>query len=174
MKRFRFSLEALATLRRAAFERALEQYGRSLLEQREAIARWEASRLELAGLMESRRALQSTVAGDWEQQHRWQEVLELRMESRRRDLVRVEEALRKDQSAVFAARRDVDALERIRVRRLSAHQQDSLKAEQKELDEIASRLSMACGLLMEKGHGKSLHRDSVNSAPGHAEGAPSE
>lgn len=168
MKRFRFSLEALATLRRAALERAMERYASAMTEQRRTLGRLDASRQELAQMMQGRRDLVSSAAGDWEQQHRWQQVLELKMEACRRDLVRAEDALNKEQAILFAARRDAEALDRIRQRRLSVHRQEDIRAEQKELDEMASRTSMACGLLIEEGHGKSLHHESINNSPSRA------
>ncbi|MBM3846906.1 MAG: hypothetical protein FJ405_11565 [Verrucomicrobia bacterium] len=147
MNRFHFALESVAALRRheekQAFDRLVVAQGKAAEEQgrlNELIREWE--RLSLAEV-----SMKSLVAGDLELRRSWLKITETRVQEQGRRVRTAEAAVAKHRATWLLARRNLEALERLRELRYSAHCEAQARIEQKELDEIAQQTHLARTLL---------------------------
>lgn len=147
MKRFRFSLEAVMTLRRGQHEQALEALGRASRRHQEAIGAWRDALAEFEKHLELRRSRSDASGPDRLRDHEWQTLLEGRLEARRQDVEKEQRALMQQHEALALARQALEIIEKVRDRRRTHHQEEALKEEQKLLDEMGLRSVMAQGLL---------------------------
>ena len=156
MKRFRFSLEAVMTLRRGQHEQALEAVGRASRRHQEALNEWRAGLAELEKHLDLRRSQSDASGPDRLRYHEWQTLLEGRLEARRQDVDKAQRDLRQEYQALAAARQALEIIEKVRNRRRTHHQEEALKEEQKLLDEMGRRPVMAQDLLRGQ-DGAALH-----------------
>ncbi len=147
MKRFRFSLEALLTLRRGQHERAMEAVGLAAQRHLVAQAQWQADHDTLLRHVEYRRSLSHGTGAEQLRLHEWQAILTGRVEARAQEVQVAERILHEEELKLIAARQQLEIIEKVRHRRLAQHRDAGLKEEQKLLDEMGRRLPMARGLL---------------------------
>lgn len=147
MKRFRFSLEALLTLRRGQHERAMEAVGLASQRHHASVARWQAQHDALQQHLEFRRSLSQSTGSEQLRLLEWQSVLKGRVEARAQEVQVAERILHEEELKLIAARQQLEIIEKVRHRRLAQHRDAGLKEEQKLLDEMGRRLPMARGLL---------------------------
>jgi flagellar export protein FliJ len=149
MKRFKFPLESLRVLRQQKEHAAQLRYARALnvcshAEQQvknaaaELDKNWNFLRGELA----------SAIGADKLAQLRtWCTVLEIRWHERKAALLEARRVAEIAFREVLAATRDREGLDRFHDRARLAHDQESLRAEQKNFDEMAVQSSSARVLL---------------------------
>lgn len=149
MKRFRFSLEAVATIRHHQEDQARQKFAEATRIHREAMARLEKTQSELAATMDERRAPTPRSATEHCQLQEWQHVLQQRVETQTKEIKQLAFAVHQTNQELMLARQRHEAVEKIRNQRLARHEQEGLKAEQKILDDLANRETLAQGLLRE-------------------------
>ncbi|MBL9167223.1 MAG: flagellar export protein FliJ [Verrucomicrobiales bacterium] len=149
MKRFRFSLEAVATIRHHEEDQARQRFAEATRAHRAGVDRLEKTQQELAATMEERRASTARSATDHRQLQEWQNTLQQRVERQTEELKPLAKAVQQANQDLMLARQRHEAVEKIRSQRMSRHEQEGLKAEQKILDDLANRETLAQGLLKE-------------------------
>ena len=139
MKRFRFSLEAVQTVRARAAREALEKYARSLRARITAEANVVKAELALANhLAEWRLAMsQSFSPSDMLQHEHARVMLEARRNERAQELRDTAAAAAHAYAAFQFSRQKSDVVERFHDRQRSAFNLGILKEEQHALDELA-------------------------------------
>lgn len=140
MKRFKFSLEAVQTVRERSARNALEGYARALRRRLECEAALEKAESALAShLSEWRGAMgKSFSPGDMLQNEHQRAMLEAHRGECVKVLKDAAEAAAKAQSAFQLARRKSDVVERFHERQRHDFNLAVLKDEQHALDELAS------------------------------------
>lgn len=149
MKRFRFSLEAVATIRHHEEDQARQKFAEATRIHRAGLERLEQTYRELASTMEERRSATPRTATEHHQLQEWQNTLQQRVEKQKEELKPLALAVHQTNQELMIARQRHEAVEKIRSQRLSRHEQEGLKAEQKILDDLANRETLAQGLLRE-------------------------
>jgi flagellar export protein FliJ len=151
MKRFRFSLEAVETVRARAAREALENYARQLRARIAAEAALAKSESELAEhLTNWRRAMTKSFSpGDMLQHEHARVMLEARRNERAKELREAAAAATQAYAAFQVARQKSDVVERFHDRQRHEFNLGLLKEEQHALDEIAANRRDPC--LFEKG-----------------------
>jgi flagellar export protein FliJ len=149
MKPFTFSLQALLTLRQRQEQVALEQYGRALRARALACA---ALRLAQDGLAQAwsafRTELEGSCCGGRASFHRAQcAALEERSRRTQAEAQSAELAVRQALDCFTEARRQREAVERVRDRRRLAFERDCTRQEGRVLDDLAGRRQriVSCG-----------------------------
>jgi flagellar export protein FliJ len=140
MKRFRFSLEAVQTIRERAAQDALENYARKLRARGAAETAVTQAEGALAGhLDEWRRAMSRGFSpADMLQNEHARTTLEARRDERIKELRDAASATVKAQAAFQLARQKSDVVERFHDRQRHEFNLGVLKDEQRLLDELAS------------------------------------
>jgi flagellar export protein FliJ len=138
MKRFRFSLQSLQTLRQQQEQKALECYGQAV--------RYRESAARALSQAESRQArartewcVQATHGCAAAQMNHWQrytEELERQSQACRISLVKAEQETTRLHKAFLAARQAREIVDKFHDHRWHDHQQEQRKEEQQMLDEI--------------------------------------
>jgi flagellar export protein FliJ len=141
MKTFRFTLEAVRTLRQRQEHVALENYARALLARRQALDALEEID-ERIGLdfAQMRRLLagRCTAAQAAQAQHFHRSLENIRDESLAA-LGQAERGVNAASKAMLAARQHREMVDIFREKQLAVHQRQALREEQKILDEFAIR-----------------------------------
>ena len=153
MKQFRFSLEAVATIRRHEEQAALDRFARASLTHRQALDRLAEAQGELDATLESRHIPSESLAVHWAQQQAWQASLELRVKQLAEKVSATLRSLNETNRELMVSRQRREAVEKVRAGRKVRHDSDLRRLEQKALDELVSRRTMAQGLLNEAGDG---------------------
>lgn len=140
MKRFRFSLEAVETVRARAAHEALENYARKLRARLAAEAMLAKAELALADhLTEWRRAMaRSFSPSDMLQNEHVRLMLETRRNERAKELREAAAAATQAYAGFQVARQKSDVVERFHERQRHEFNLGILKEEQHFLDELAS------------------------------------
>lgn len=141
MKAFRFTLQALSTVRQQREQAALEQYARALLERSQAV--------QQVGYAEN---VLRVAQGDWQgrvmvgcsaaEMSHWAEHCRDLATERDRRVEQLGLAERKTQAALQAmlsARQQREVVEKVRTRQRQVHQVARQRLEQKFLDELGQR-----------------------------------
>ena len=141
MKAFRFTLEAVQTLRHRQEQQAMETYVHSLLARQQAADRLEAARGQiLLNQQEINRLLAAGCAASrLAQAHLYERALEERQTDLILALTMAERRLQAAFQAMIAARQRRKIVEKLRAKQQARHQRDEWREEQKLLDDLASR-----------------------------------
>jgi flagellar export protein FliJ len=153
MRNFRFSLEAVATIRRHEEQGALDRFAHASLLHRQALDRLAEVQRELDATLEARRHPVETLAIHWAQHQAWQTALEVRAKKQSETVSTTLRALNEANRALMVARQRREAVEKVRVGRKVVHDAEMRRQEQKALDELVHRRTLAQGLLNEAGDG---------------------
>jgi len=139
MKRFRFSLEAVQTVRERAAQEALENYGRAVRERAASEARWAAAEAALTDhLSEWRKAMKGGFSPrEMLQNEHARTMLEAHRDARAEELRVAAAAVARAQAEFQVARQNSEVVERFHDRQRRAFNLSALKEEQNILDEMA-------------------------------------
>ena len=140
MKKFRFTLQALLTVRQQAEQTALENYSRALSARQEARDRLVQAEREMneafnelnAELNEGASAARASLSRAWCQ------VLEQRQTHATRALQDAEAALQEAQRKMFASRQDREAVEQYQDNQRRRYDRELLREEQKIIDDLVN------------------------------------
>jgi flagellar FliJ protein len=142
-RRFVFRLNPLLKLRKA---RQKDQQ-RVVADRLRRLARCERELAELnnaqsAAVADARRVRRETIIDlQWTlQEQRWRAHLQRRARSKEIESQELQQLLAEARAELAQRKRDVKVLENLRQRRLEAYRRDMKRAEQVELDEIATRV----------------------------------
>ena len=141
MKRFRFSLEKVLKLRTQEQEQAKRALAQAMAVEASARQALEDVRARLQQRASEAGALERAGLSVFEFANFRHYVAFLQGEEKRyaEELARAEQMTQKRRLALLEARRREKALEKLKERRLEQYQQESLRHEQKELDEYGNR-----------------------------------
>lgn len=140
MKRFKFTLEAVQTVRERAAREALEHYAKELRAKTAAeSALVEAEHAQEAQMSAWRRLMREKGFSPAEmlQNEHARAMLEARRQQRAEELRKASEAAAKAQAAFQLAQQKSDVVERFRTRQRAEFDLNALKEEQHFLDELA-------------------------------------
>jgi flagellar export protein FliJ len=141
MKSFRFTLEAVLTLRQRQEQTALEQYAQTLLARQQAVAKLENAQRELnASMQELRQQLAAgCTAAQAAQAHDYQRSLGRRRDECTQALGTAERRVNAAMQAMLAARRQREIVDKFFDKQKLSHLRGLARNEQKMLDDLASR-----------------------------------
>jgi len=141
MKPFRFTLEAVRTVRQRQENSALEQYAHALALRQQVLARLEAVQQELGDCWHQLRAQMAggCQASAATQAHDYQRSLVQRREECRLAVGTAERRVNAALQTMLATRRQRELVDKFFEQQRSRHQRDQARAEQKMLDDLAVR-----------------------------------
>jgi flagellar export protein FliJ len=139
MKRFKFTLEAVQTVRERAAREALEVYARAVRARTAAEAALAAvEEAKVAQMAEWRAAMKKGFsASDMVQNAHAQTLLEASRVERAEELRKASEAMAKALAALRLARQKSEVVEKFHTRQRNEFNLNELKEEQKAMDEMA-------------------------------------
>lgn len=140
MKKFRFSLQALLTVRQQAEQTALESYSRALTARQEARDRLLNAERELTeGWNDLTQELaHGSPAAKISLSQTWCQVLEQRQQHALRLLQEAEAALQKAHQAMLGARQDREAVESYQDNQRRRYDRELQREEQKTIDDLVN------------------------------------
>jgi flagellar export protein FliJ len=141
MKRFKFSLEALHTVRKRQEQAAMEAYAKALLEREQALERLAALRREQDQLAdETRREMSAGCQADRLRQRQvFHEAVRQSIRRQEQVLSRAEMALQQAMLGLVQAKQRREAVDKAHDRQRSVYDRDAAKEEAALLDELARR-----------------------------------
>jgi len=141
MKSFRFTLEAVRTLRQRQEQTTLELYAQALLARQQAIAKLENAQRELnASTQELRERLAAgCTAAQAAQAHEYQRSLVRRRDECTAALGATERRVNAAMQAMIAARRQREIVDKYFDKQKLGHLRGLARNEQKMLDDLAGR-----------------------------------
>jgi flagellar export protein FliJ len=141
MKAFRFTLEAVRTLRQRQEQEALEEYARALLARQQALEGLAALDQRIGQDFAQMRELlaKSCTAAQAAQAQNYHRSLEKKREESMGALGQAERRVNTASKAMLAARQQREMVEVYREKQHAVHQRLELREEQKILDEFALR-----------------------------------
>jgi flagellar export protein FliJ len=141
MKAFRFTLEAVRTVRRRHEQEAMEQYAQALLVRRQILDRLDAVQRQLhAGWQELRQLLaQGCAASKAAQANDYHRTLEKRREECAAELSVAERRVNSALQAMLNARRQREIVDSFFQKQKGRHLREAQRDEQKFLDDLAGR-----------------------------------
>jgi flagellar export protein FliJ len=141
MKPFQFTLEAVRILRQRQEQLAMEQYARVLLSRQQAVQRLEAAERQIQTAMQEIREL--TVRGCTASKAAHAQEYQRALEMHRTDCVRALELAERRANAglnaMLQARREREIVDKFFDKQKARHLREQGRAEQKLLDDLASR-----------------------------------
>ena len=149
MKPFRFSLEFLRVMRQQKEQAAQQRYVAALTGCREAEHQWRQSVLELDSgwILMSQELGGGVAASRLACLRAWCKVLEIRKHDRQSALDNARRAASHALAEMTSASRDRESLDRFYDKSRLAHERETQRAGQKDLDELAVQLDSAPGPL---------------------------
>jgi flagellar export protein FliJ len=141
MKSFRFTLQAVQTLRHRQEQQAMETYVHALLARQQVLDRLEAVRERIRrNQQEMNRLLASACAASpLAQASQYERVLEQQQAEQIAALALADRRVQNTFQAMLSARRRRKMVENFRAKQLARHQRAEWREEQKLLDDLASR-----------------------------------
>jgi flagellar export protein FliJ len=141
MKSFRFTLEAVRTLRQRQEQNALEQYAQSLLLRQQAVKKLEAVQHELNVCMQELRGQLAAgcTAAQAAQAHDYQRSLARRRDECTVALGTAERCVNAAMQAMLHARRQREVVDKFFDKQKLGHLRGLARSEQKMLDDLAGR-----------------------------------
>jgi flagellar export protein FliJ len=141
MKAFRFTLQAVQTLRHRQEQQALETYVHALLARQQAVERLESVREEIRrNQREMNRLLASPCAASpLAQVSQYERALEGRQAEQALALALAERRVHNTLQAMLAARQRAKMVGNLRDKQLDRHRRAEWREDQKLLDDLASR-----------------------------------
>ncbi|MBI5799099.1 MAG: flagellar FliJ family protein [Verrucomicrobia bacterium] len=147
MKAFKFTLEAVRTLRARQEKIALEQYGKSVQTRDQAIAFLWKTREELEKIFEQRRQQAGgAVAGSLAQLEKWSKEVAAREKECLQNVQLANMRVETTWQELIAARKDREIVEKYLDRQRESYERSLDREEQKALDELAGRPGAANAL----------------------------
>jgi flagellar export protein FliJ len=149
MKRFHFSLSALAVLREQQEQAAQKKYSEALRTCEEAAGRVQTAGRELSsGWQDLTGKLTAGVSAvDFLRSRAWCNVLELRLKERTAALEQARLKVDAVWHEMLLATRDRESLDRFQSKKRRAYDREAQRREQKEMDELAIQLAATPGPL---------------------------
>lgn len=142
MKAFKFTLEAVRTLRARQEKNALEQYGRAVQARDQAIAFLWKAREELETVFEQRRhQAGGAVAASLAQMEKWSKEVAAREKECLQNVQLANIRVETTWQELIAARKDREIVEKYLDRQRERYDRSLDREEQKVLDEMAGRPS---------------------------------
>lgn len=141
MKRFRFTLQPLSTLRQRKEHEAMERYAAALRGREAALAEQHAAEQALAAGQQAWKSLATAgcSAGELARHQAHCAALELRRRECAGGVERAERDVAAALRRMLQARQDREAVDQFRVRQFAAYDRERGREEQKFLDELAHR-----------------------------------
>jgi flagellar export protein FliJ len=141
MKAFRFTLEAVRTVRQRHEQEAMEQYAQALLARQRALSRLEEIQRQLNVAWQEIRTRFSAgcTAAQAVQVHGYRQTLEKRREECAAALGEAERRVNAALQVMLAARREREIADKFFEKQKSRHTREHLRLEQKMLDDLAAR-----------------------------------
>lgn len=148
MKRFQFPLEKVLKLRGQETEQAKRSLGRAMAAEEAARQAVVAAQIALAERLEATAGLEKAgmTAFAFASQRVYLAYLQSQVEEAEAYLSAARAETARRRMALLAARQREKALQRLRERRFEQYTLESLREEQKELDEFGSRLGLNAGV----------------------------
>jgi flagellar export protein FliJ len=141
MKRFRFTLEAVGTVRQRQEQKAMEQYARSLVVRRQAAEALAAAERELNQCWEDWRGRLAggCTAAEAAQAHAYQRSLAQRRDDCFQALESADRRVNTAMQAMLLARQEREIVDKCCEKQKARHLREQGRGEQKFLDDLASR-----------------------------------
>ncbi len=139
MKRFRFSLQPLLTLRRRREQAALEQYGRAVTARQEAVETLRVARAEWETICRVRTNLLASgaAAGDLAQAQAYCRAMEEAVAACELEVLRAQRVVEQTWQKLLEARRAREVVDKYRQRQRESYDRALQRDEQKTLDDLA-------------------------------------
>jgi flagellar export protein FliJ len=149
MKAFRFSLEAVRTLRQRQENEALEQYARALLARQQVLDTLDSLNEQITRHWAELRRLLSAACGGAQaaQAHSYHHLLEQRRDECVAALGQAERRVNAASHAMLAARQQREMVDVYCAKQQAHHQHLETREEQKTTDEFASRRATSIQLI---------------------------
>jgi flagellar export protein FliJ len=141
MKAFRFTLEAVQTLRHRQEQQALENYARALLARHQALEQLDAIRERIHRNQQELSQLLTAgcAAARAAQASQYQRSLEKTLAERATTLALADRRAGAALQAMLLARQQLQTVENYRDKQLARHRREETREDQKLLDDLASR-----------------------------------
>jgi flagellar FliJ protein len=141
MKRFRFSLQSLLTLRQRREQTALEHYGRAVSARQEAVEILRAARAEWDTICRVRTTLLAAgaAAGDLARAQEYCRAMEETVARCEGDVLRAQREVESSWQKLLEARRAREMVDKYGQRQRESYDRALQREEQKALDEMAQR-----------------------------------
>jgi flagellar export protein FliJ len=141
MKRFKFTLEALHTVRKRQEQEAMESYAKALLEKEQALDRLGELRREFDQVAdETRREMSAGCPADRLRQRQvFHEALRQSIRRQEQAVAQAEMALQQAMQALVHAKQQREAVDKAHDRQRATYDRDAAKEEAALLDELARR-----------------------------------
>jgi flagellar export protein FliJ len=141
MKAFRFTLEAVQTVRHRQEQQAMENYVRALLARRQALDHVESIREQIRRNQQELSLVLTTggSAARAAQACQYERSLEKTLTERATTLALADRRVHATMQAMLLARQKLQAVETYRAKQKARHSRDETREEQKLLDDLASR-----------------------------------
>ena len=141
MKRFRFTLAALKTLRERREQEATEAYGKALQVEQQAKAELARAKATLDQAWQDRQAIldQGVAARDMVQLLAYCQNLQRHCQTQENQVALARQSLRQKWDRLLVARREREVVDQFLQRQKHRHSLECLAEEQKLLDELAGR-----------------------------------
>jgi flagellar export protein FliJ len=141
MRQFRFTLEAVRTLRQRQEQLAMEEYARALLARHDALQRMRALEEELSGAWEQarRRLRQGCPAWEMAALKLSEKLLQERRQAADKVFQDCEARAREAFRALLAARKEREIVDKCREKQRAAHELECARQETKLMDELGAR-----------------------------------
>ena len=151
MKRFRFSLQSVLTLRQRREQTALEDYGRAISARQQAVEALRVARVEWETVCRVRTTLlaSNAVAGDLAQAQAYCRAMEETVARCELEVLRAQREVEQCWQKLLEARRAREVVDKYGQRQRESYDRALQREEQKALDEMAQRRlgNGAAGLL---------------------------
>jgi flagellar export protein FliJ len=141
MKSFRFTLEALGTVRQRQEQRAMEQYAQSLAARRQAVEGLEAVERQLSACWQDWRGRLAggCAAAEAAQAHAYQRLLAQRRDECALALETAEQRVTAALQGMLLARQQREIVDKCCDKQKARHRREQARGEQKFLDDLAGR-----------------------------------
>ena len=141
MKKFRFTLESVGTVRERAEQKALEKYAQALQNQRQAVELLQAAEASLAACWEKmrRQSAEGCTGAEAMQALSFEAFLTQRRDEARRKVEQADRAVAVELQATLLARQQRQIVDKFFDKQREKFQRDQAAADQKALDELAGR-----------------------------------
>lgn len=141
MKPFKFTLEAVRTLRTRQEKNALEQYGRAVQTREQAMSFLWKAREELEKIFRERRQAEGAAAASLAQLEKWSAEMAAREKECLQNVQLASLRVETTWQALIAARQEREIVEKYLDRQRERYDRALDREEQKILDELAGRQS---------------------------------
>jgi flagellar protein FliJ len=141
MKRFRFSLESVLTLRQRREQTALEQYGRAVSARQQAVETLRVARAEWETICRVRTTLlkSEAVAGELARAQEYCRAKEDNVARREQEALRAQRVVEQTWEKLLETRRAREVVDKYGQRQRESYDRSCQREEQKAIDEMAQR-----------------------------------